>query len=215
MAEEKSFKGIYAETLKKMDDLTDKQKQVLSVALELFSTQGFDATSSAQIAEQAGVSLGSVYHHFPNKQALLMGVLTPLFEGVFQVASSEFVTKVQNSQYVTLEEFVQFILSDRIKFLHDNFKEVKIMAGQVLISSELSVQIKNIFADRFNSSVSPVIDILKKNKLIVDLPNNVILECIMGPIATYFDKLALNIQIKSIDEDISNAITFVTKALKP
>ena len=42
----------------------------LDAALELFSTQGYRATPLRQIAEHAGVSVGNIYHHFPNKQAL-------------------------------------------------------------------------------------------------------------------------------------------------
>lgn len=43
---------------------------VLEAALELFSTQGYRATTLRQIAEKAGNSVGNVYHHFPNKQAI-------------------------------------------------------------------------------------------------------------------------------------------------
>lgn len=40
---------------------------VLDAALALFSTQGFRATTLRQIAERAGLSVGNIYHHFPNK----------------------------------------------------------------------------------------------------------------------------------------------------
>ena len=44
--------------------------KTLEAALELFSTQGFRATSLRQIAERAGLSVGNIYHHFPDKEAL-------------------------------------------------------------------------------------------------------------------------------------------------
>ena len=43
---------------------------VLDAGLELFSTQGFRATSMRDIAQQAGLSVGNIYHHFPNKEAI-------------------------------------------------------------------------------------------------------------------------------------------------
>jgi AcrR family transcriptional regulator len=43
---------------------------VLDAALELFSTQGFRATPLRQIADHAGLSVGNIYHHFPNKHAV-------------------------------------------------------------------------------------------------------------------------------------------------
>lgn len=44
--------------------------RVLETALELFSSQGFGATSMRQIADSSGISVGNLYHHFPNKEAI-------------------------------------------------------------------------------------------------------------------------------------------------
>ena len=44
-------------------------------ALELFSTQGYGATSMRQISEKAGVSLGNLYHHFGNKEAIYQDLI--------------------------------------------------------------------------------------------------------------------------------------------
>jgi AcrR family transcriptional regulator len=43
---------------------------VLEAGLALFSTQGYRATSLRQIAERAGLSVGNIYHHFPDKHAI-------------------------------------------------------------------------------------------------------------------------------------------------
>ena len=42
----------------------------LEAGLELFSTQGYGATTLRQIAERAGLSVGNIYHHFPDKHAI-------------------------------------------------------------------------------------------------------------------------------------------------
>ncbi|MEM7586160.1 MAG: TetR/AcrR family transcriptional regulator [Acidobacteriota bacterium] len=46
------------------------KEQALEAALELFSSQGFGATSMREIADEAGMSMGNLYHHFPNKESL-------------------------------------------------------------------------------------------------------------------------------------------------
>ena len=56
--------------------------QVLAAALELFSQQGFGATSMRQIAERSGLSVGNVYHHFANKEQIFERLLDQYWEGV-------------------------------------------------------------------------------------------------------------------------------------
>lgn len=49
--------------------------RILEEAARLFHEQGFAATSVATILRQAGVNSGSLYHFFPGKDAVLLGVL--------------------------------------------------------------------------------------------------------------------------------------------
>lgn len=44
--------------------------RVMEAALELFSTQGYGATSMRQIAEACEQSVGNLYHHFGSKEAI-------------------------------------------------------------------------------------------------------------------------------------------------
>ena len=49
----------------------DKTRElILGTALELFSERGYFATSVHDIRKHAGLSTGSIYHHFANKEAL-------------------------------------------------------------------------------------------------------------------------------------------------
>lgn len=45
------------------------------MAAELFHKQGFEATGVATILRRAGAHSGSLYHFFPSKEALLLGVM--------------------------------------------------------------------------------------------------------------------------------------------
>lgn len=55
-------------------------EEVLKAALELFSRQGYGATTMRQIAEKAGTSLGNVYHHFKNKEEIFATLLNRYFQ---------------------------------------------------------------------------------------------------------------------------------------
>jgi len=53
--------------------------QILDAALKLFSHKGYGATSVRDIAEEAGVSKGNVYHHFADKEAIFRELLDVYF----------------------------------------------------------------------------------------------------------------------------------------
>ncbi len=48
---------------------------ILDAALDLFSHRGYGATSMRDIAGKAGVSTGSVYHHFKDKESIFQALL--------------------------------------------------------------------------------------------------------------------------------------------
>lgn len=60
----------------------DRQRIILNAAAELFSTQGFDRTTIRDIASQAGLLPGSVYHYFSSKEELYMAVHQEGFRSV-------------------------------------------------------------------------------------------------------------------------------------
>jgi AcrR family transcriptional regulator len=51
------------------------RRRLLEIATELFAKQGYDRTSVEQVLRRAKVSKGSLYHHFPGKEALFEAVL--------------------------------------------------------------------------------------------------------------------------------------------
>lgn len=49
----------------------DKRRQILDAAVRVFARQGFHATRVADIADEAGVAYGLVYHYFRSKDEVL------------------------------------------------------------------------------------------------------------------------------------------------
>jgi AcrR family transcriptional regulator len=58
----------------------DAPQQVLSAALTLFTQKGFFNTSVQDIGRAAGVSIGSIYHYFDDKQ----GIAKALYEDLMK-----------------------------------------------------------------------------------------------------------------------------------
>ena len=56
--------------------------KVFEAALELFSTQGYGATSMRQIAEACDQSTGNLYHHFGSKEAIFQRLIDNYFQRI-------------------------------------------------------------------------------------------------------------------------------------
>jgi TetR/AcrR family transcriptional regulator, fatty acid metabolism regulator protein len=50
---------------------TDKRRQILDAAVRVFARQGFHSTRVSDIADEAGVAYGLVYHYFSSKDEVL------------------------------------------------------------------------------------------------------------------------------------------------
>ncbi len=54
---------------------SDTREKILHVAAKLFVRQGYTATSVNQISKEAGIGKATVYHHFPDKEAIVYALL--------------------------------------------------------------------------------------------------------------------------------------------
>lgn len=48
----------------------EMRKRIQAAALELFNRKGFEQVSIEEVAQEAGCSVGNIYHYFKNKEAL-------------------------------------------------------------------------------------------------------------------------------------------------
>ena len=61
---------------------TDTRNRILMTAMELFWEKGYLSTSVSDILSRSQVHSGSLYHFFPGKQDVLVGVLELYRDGI-------------------------------------------------------------------------------------------------------------------------------------
>jgi AcrR family transcriptional regulator len=57
---------------------TDRREQLVSIAMDLIATHGFEGLRFQKVAKQAGINNATLYYHFPTKEALIQGVVSHL-----------------------------------------------------------------------------------------------------------------------------------------
>ena len=60
-------------------DHAERRRQILSCARRLFSERRYEAVSTGEIAQEAGVTRGLIYHYFGDKRGLYVEVVRSLF----------------------------------------------------------------------------------------------------------------------------------------
>jgi AcrR family transcriptional regulator len=60
----------------------DTRSEILDVAMELFTSQGFDGTSLRQISERLGITKAALYYYFPGKDDMMRALVAPMADAV-------------------------------------------------------------------------------------------------------------------------------------
>ncbi|MBD9484417.1 TetR/AcrR family transcriptional regulator [Pseudomonas sp. PDM14] len=102
-----------------------RKDEILQAALACFTEIGVDATTIEMIRDRSGASIGSLYHHFGNKERILGALYMAgtaeyaalLEEGFAKVDSAETVVKLLVTSYVDWvvanPDWARFILHSR------------------------------------------------------------------------------------------------------
>jgi len=61
-----------------------RRAQLLAIAAEMFATRGYSQTTVRDIADEAGILSGSLYHHFSSKEAMLTEILGEFMGGLLE-----------------------------------------------------------------------------------------------------------------------------------
>ena len=59
---------------------SERREHLVRLAAELFAEKGFQATTVRNIAEEAGILSGSLYHHFDSKESIVDEILSGFFD---------------------------------------------------------------------------------------------------------------------------------------
>lgn len=111
--------------------LSKKQQSVLKASLSLFAKVGYDRTSTYEIAKLAGVSEGTVFSQFKTKNQILRAILGPFIGEILPMAASDFINQLQTESLPHLEDFLNYIVHDRMSFVMNHRSEFKIFVQEM------------------------------------------------------------------------------------
>ncbi len=170
------------------------KQEILEASLDLFSVQGFEATSISQIANAVGIRKASLYSHFENKQAILDALVKDVLDqyaerSIFAKADWDEYDGAEDKSELTPDAAAQMILGQIRYILHDPHisKARKMLVLEQFQNSELAkLQTKQNYSDVMRYFTGLVKHLIRNGILAEDDPEIMAAELCL-PISTWIN----------------------------
>jgi TetR/AcrR family fatty acid metabolism transcriptional regulator len=120
------------------DRQADRRRQILDAAVKVFATKGFHASRVGDIAEEAGIAYGLVYHYYKSKEELL--------ETIFRTTWTEMLARVREVQEadVPAAEAVRQVTALLLRTWRRDPDLVRVLVREVTRSPHVQQEIEEI-----------------------------------------------------------------------
>jgi AcrR family transcriptional regulator len=102
-------------------------ERILEAATRVLSEHGYDGASTNRIAKAAGISNGSLYQYFPNKDAILIAVLDRFADRLADRLGAE----IEATMRLPWQEAGRALLDVQIRLFEENADLLRIVVEQV------------------------------------------------------------------------------------
>jgi len=147
-----------------------KQTLILNATIDLIAENGFHASPASQIAERAGVGIGTIYRYFENKDVLIHEVFKDvenrMTKGVFQY----------DDESLPVKERFTLILTKLINYLIEHPNDFKLL--EQFYNSPYGIKKRREDSlsndqDKLNP-LKKLLDYAKNRQIIKDMPRDML-----------------------------------------
>jgi AcrR family transcriptional regulator len=108
-----------------------RREQILEAATRVFAEKGFRRATTREVAREAGVSEGTIYNYFEDKDALLMAIMDGLNETERRAEDFE------EGLATDFGGFVQAYLHRRMALIWENRDVFRVVLSEMLVNTGL------------------------------------------------------------------------------
>ncbi len=108
-----------------------RREQIVEAATRVFAKKGFRGATTREVARAAGVSEGTIYNYFEDKDALLMAILEGLNETERRAEDFE------EGMATDFRGFLQGYLRRRMSLIWESREVFRVVLSEMLVNAEL------------------------------------------------------------------------------
>jgi len=195
--------------------LSDKQQAVLQASLTLFADQGFDRTTTKDIAQLAQVAEGTVYKQFKTKQDILNAILAPFAQDVIPQAANEFLGSLRDQKSLPFADFLRLAVKDRMTYALDNRRQIRILVPELLHNADLAKQLLAGVQENLTNQLAPLFGHYQTTGELVAWPATRIMRYIFSIVISYGVPAIMLGQPVDVDAATNEATEFLVRGLQP
>lgn len=191
---------------------------IVNTAIKLFAASGYSATTTSQIAKEAGVSEAIIFKYFKNKENLLIEISKIAMSQIVEnISITPFLKNVEESKDYPLKDFLKSIIRERFIFLNKNYELVKLLLIEMQYSKELKKQTQEMVFPKILEVFNYVKQILIKKSGCKEKNAGAMVRIVLGFIESIiFQKYILDVQIsdKEIENEVEEILNIIEKGCK-
>jgi AcrR family transcriptional regulator len=133
----------------------DKSQVILDAAVRVFRCKSFHGATTKEIADAAGVPVGTMFRHFPNKDDILLGLVAELEHEVAPRLFAETLDKALDSYLgVGMEASLKAFIHGRLVLFHENKDLISVIHAE----SAFNPVLKTAMYDRIYNPMRQIIE---------------------------------------------------------
>jgi AcrR family transcriptional regulator len=118
--------------------------KILQAAQKLFARNGYDGTTTKELAEKAGIAEGTLFRHFTNKKAILVAVAT---QGWIDLLTDLLTELSEMASY----EAISQMMYKRMLRIGDNYDMMRVCFMEVQLHQDLRDRIQSEVIEKMTS----------------------------------------------------------------
>jgi AcrR family transcriptional regulator len=153
----------------------NRKEQILQLATEAFSRDGYDRVTVKQLADGCGITEPAIYRHFESKDAIYIAVLESLrhrldYQGLF--------TQLEKED--DLETLLKSIAKHIIAFYTENADIYRLLLYAALRGHDRAKRIFELIRGTYVKFLTSQLDRLQSNGSIIEKHNEITARCFVG-----------------------------------
>jgi AcrR family transcriptional regulator len=201
-------------------DLPEKEKKILQAAIGVFSEKGFSASTTNEIAKNAGIAEGTIFRYYKTKKDILRAILIQainLFSGKIVMVGVEKIFEAAEKK--DLRALLKELLHDRLKLAETFFPMFRIVITEAVYHEDVREAIyKNVVVNAIETVGVFQENMVKRGLIRDDISATAFLRSAIGSLAVLIGQKILwgdRFTLEEFEAEADIAIDILLNGLAP